>query len=209
MTIGEKIRTAREAKELTVDELSALSGVDNSLIDKYEANQMKPRYSTLNKLADALDVKPVELYNDETNKASCEAAAEEIFKDEITDYEPPYDLLHEFAEQLKYLRLCNIITQEQLAEEVGISVEEIAQYENGEAAPDIITLNSLASYFKVSTDYILGNSTFSKNDESFRKFAKSIEQLAELHTKGALSDDLYELCFNAVIAECAYDICVW
>lgn len=47
MIIGEKIRAAREAKVLTIGELSALSGVDNRLINKYEANHMKPRYSTL------------------------------------------------------------------------------------------------------------------------------------------------------------------
>ena len=64
MTIGEKIRAARNTKNLTVEELSARSGVDNKLIEKYEGNQIRPKYATLNKLADALDVKPVELYND-------------------------------------------------------------------------------------------------------------------------------------------------
>ena len=77
MTIGEKIRAAREAKGLTIDELSSISGVDNRHIGKYEENKMMPRYTTLNKLADALDVKITTLYNDEKDKAEGEAAAEE------------------------------------------------------------------------------------------------------------------------------------
>ncbi len=47
MTIGEKIRTARETRNLTVEALSTLSSVDDKLIVKYEDNQIKPRYSTL------------------------------------------------------------------------------------------------------------------------------------------------------------------
>ena len=77
MTIGEKIRAAREAKGLTIDELSSISGVDNRHIGKYEENKMMPRYTTLNKLADALDVKITTLYNDEKDKADSEAAAED------------------------------------------------------------------------------------------------------------------------------------
>lgn len=142
MTIGEKIRAARNAKNLTVEELSSRSGVDDKLIEKYEDNQIRPRYSTLNKLADALDVKPVELYNDNAEPLIL-TPSEELFGEEFPENEPTVDLLHKFAEQLKDLRLYNVISQEELAENIGVSADKIAQYEREEAAPDIITLNSL------------------------------------------------------------------
>lgn len=206
MTIGEKIRAARNAKNLTVEELSSRSGVDDKLIEKYEDNQIRPRYSTLNKLADALDVKPVELYNDNAEPLIL-TPSEELFGEEFPENEPTVDLLHKFVEQLKDLRLYNVISQEELAENIGVSADKIAQYEREEAAPDIITLNSLANYFKVSTDYILGKTSFSKNREDFQVLAKSIERLAELHVSGELSDELYTLCRDAVVTECAFEIC--
>ena len=206
MTIGEKIRAARNAKNLTVEELSSRSGVDDKLIEKYEDNQIRPRYSTLNKLADALDVKPVELYNDNAEPLIL-TPSEELFGEEFPENEPTVDLLHKFAEQLKDLRLYNVISQEELAENIGVSADKIAQYEREEAAPDIITLNSLANYFKVSTDYILGKTSFSKNREDFQVLAKSIERLAEFHVSGELSDELYTLCRDAVVTECAFEIC--
>lgn len=208
MTIGEKIKAARNAKNLTVEELSARSGVDNKLIEKYEDNQIRPKYATLNKLADALDVKPVELYNDKNDKANRNAAAE-LHGDETTESKLPFDLLHKFAEILKDLRMYGNVSQEELADSTGVSAEEIARIECEEAIPDIITLYNIAKHFGVSTDFILGKVSVSDRREGLQNFALSIEQLSELHTKEILCDDLYFLCRNAVIAESAMELCEW
>lgn len=208
MTIGEKIKAARKAKNLTVEELSARSGVDNRLIEKYEDNQIRPKYATLNKLADALDVKPVELYNDKNDKANRNAAAE-LHGDETTESKLPFDLLHKFAEILKDLRMYGNVSQEELADSTGVSAEEIARIECEEAIPDIITLYNIAKHFGVSTDFILGKASITDRREGLQNFALSIEQLSELHTKGILCDDLYVLCRDAVIAESAMELCEW
>ncbi len=204
MTIGEKIRAARNTKNLTVEELSARSGVDNKLIEKYEGNQIRPKYATLNKLADALDVKPVELYNDKNDKANRNTA-----EDVTAENKLPFDLLHKFAEILKDLRMYGDISLEELADSTGVPAEEIAKIEREEAIPDIITLYNIAKHFGVSTDFILGKVSVSDRREGLQNFAFSIEQLSELHTKGILCDDLYFLCRNAVIAESDMELCEW
>lgn len=204
MTIGEKIRAARNAKNLTIEELSARSGVDNKLIEKYEDNQIRPKYATLNKLADALDVKPVELYNDKNDKANRNTA-----EDVTAENKLPFDLLHKFAEILKDLRMYGDVSLEELADSTGVPAEEIAKIESEEAIPDIITLYNIAKHFGVSTDFILGKASVTDRRDGLQNFAFSIEQLAELHAKGILCDDLYFLCRDAVIAEGAMELCEW
>ena len=51
------------------------------------------------------------------------------------------------------------ITQQALADYLGISRQAYANYENGNRSPDYQTLKKLSSYFSVSVDYLLGNSS--------------------------------------------------
>lgn len=48
------------------------------------------------------------------------------------------------------------ITQEELAEEVGISRAAVARYESGEIEPKIKNLVAIATRLNVTTDYLLG-----------------------------------------------------
>ena len=50
------------------------------------------------------------------------------------------------------------VTQQALADYLGISRQAYANYENGNRSPDYQTLKKLSSYFSVSVDYLLGNS---------------------------------------------------
>ncbi|MED1602646.1 helix-turn-helix transcriptional regulator [Alkalihalophilus marmarensis] len=62
----------------------------------------------------------------------------------------------EFKDRLKYCRKERKVTQEKLAEKLGIKRPTYAKYETGENQPDIAMLNKLADFFDVSTDYLLG-----------------------------------------------------
>lgn len=62
-----------------------------------------------------------------------------------------------FSERLRNLRQGKHLSQVTLAEKVGISGQVISQYERGVTRPDYETLLSIADYFNVSTDYLLGN----------------------------------------------------
>lgn len=61
-----------------------------------------------------------------------------------------------FAQRLKVLRKERGITQQQLADGVGISKGGLSYYENAGRTPDISILERFADYFGVTTDYLLG-----------------------------------------------------
>ncbi len=61
-----------------------------------------------------------------------------------------------FGNVLKTLRETVHLTQKQMSEILGVSKSNISKYESGAVEPNIDTLKRYASYFKVSTDYLLG-----------------------------------------------------
>jgi len=58
------------------------------------------------------------------------------------------------------------ITQEVLAEELGISRSFLGDIERGRKSPNYEVLTKMANYFGVSTDYLLGNSPFKSDTEA-------------------------------------------
>lgn len=60
-----------------------------------------------------------------------------------------------FADNLQYLRRKNKITQEQLAEELGVSRQSVSKWETGEAYPETEKLIVLCEKFGVTLDGLL------------------------------------------------------
>lgn len=60
------------------------------------------------------------------------------------------------GQKIKELRTSLNMSQETLADELGISIKSIQRYETDKSKPDTYTLVKLATYFDVSADYILG-----------------------------------------------------
>ncbi len=65
--------------------------------------------------------------------------------------------------QIQALRKKQGITQETLAAEMGVTVGAVSKWENSITLPDILMLCSLADYFRVSADELLGR----KNQSTF------------------------------------------
>lgn len=61
MTVGEKIREIRLAKEMTQVDLAEKLGVTQSMIGQYERSKKPPKFDTILKIAEALEVEPGEL----------------------------------------------------------------------------------------------------------------------------------------------------
>ena len=61
-----------------------------------------------------------------------------------------------FGENLKRLRKEKELTQETLADFLGVSFQTISKWERGETYPDITTLPTIASFFNVTIDDLLG-----------------------------------------------------
>ena len=60
-----------------------------------------------------------------------------------------------FAEKLVKLRKSNGMSQEDLADKLGVSRQAISKWESMQSVPDLLNVLNISSLFKVSTDYLL------------------------------------------------------
>ncbi|ARV44598.1 HTH-type transcriptional regulator Xre [Bacillus inaquosorum] len=58
-------------------------------------------------------------------------------------------------------------TQEEIASHIGVSRARYSHYENGRSEPDYDTLQKLAEYFQVTTDYLLTGKDKTSEDDMF------------------------------------------
>ncbi|MDL2253851.1 helix-turn-helix domain-containing protein, partial [Ruminococcaceae bacterium OttesenSCG-928-I18] len=59
------------------------------------------------------------------------------------------------ADRIQYLRKTNGISQEELADKVGVSRQAVSKWESEQSLPDLEKINIMSDYFGVTTDYIL------------------------------------------------------
>lgn len=67
--------------------------------------------------------------------------------------------------KLRELRQQKGVTQKEVATAVGCTATVYSRYEREEREPDISTLCSLADYFKVSIDSLIGHTNKQKSEE--------------------------------------------
>lgn len=66
--------------------------------------------------------------------------------------------MSEFSKRLKKLRTDLKMTQDELAPELGISRSTLGMYETGKREPDFETLETIADFFNVDMNYLIGYS---------------------------------------------------
>ena len=99
----------------------------------------------------------------------------------------------EFGELIAELRQDRGLTQKQLGKILSVSTGTISNYENGVHYPDLEKLVTLADYFQVSTDYLLGRTGYSGavqqpqpqqlRDELLEQMMHNISHLSETRRK--------------------------
>ena len=67
-----------------------------------------------------------------------------------------------FAEKLKFLRKQASMSQEQLAEKLGVSRQAVTKWETDTGIPDIENIKSISSLFDISIDELLSNENASQ-----------------------------------------------
>ena len=82
---------------------------------------------------------------------------------------------------IKKLRLKNGITQETLANAIGVTPQAVSRWEGGGGYPDMGLLPALADFFAVSTDELLGYKQ-SEREEELAEIKKEMERLSEVGT---------------------------
>ena len=91
-----------------------------------------------------------------------------------------------FNEILKQLRNRDNLSQAELAQKLGVAKSTIGMYESGKREPDFETLESIADFFNVDMNFLLGrdgseNDHYYLNDET-RQIAQEAFENPELRT---------------------------
>ena len=60
------------------------------------------------------------------------------------------------ADRIQQLRKQKGISQEELADRVGVSRQAVSKWESAQSVPDLDKILLLSDYFEVTTDYLLG-----------------------------------------------------
>ncbi|MBQ8762646.1 MAG: helix-turn-helix transcriptional regulator [Clostridia bacterium] len=74
------------------------------------------------------------------------------------------------VKNLKKLRIEAGISQQQLADVIGVSQQSINKYENHSIEPDISIIIAIAEYFNTSVDYLVGNTDIIRKYEALYTF---------------------------------------
>lgn len=80
------------------------------------------------------------------------------------------------VKNLKKLRNEKKVTQQQLAEKIGVSQQSVNKYENHNVEPDIETLIKIAEYFHTSVDYLIGNTELERVIENVEKYDLNFDE---------------------------------
>ncbi len=104
-----------------------------------------------------------------------------------------------FEEKLTQLRKARGITQEQLAEQLGVSRQAVSRWESGDSTPDMLNLVGICRYFGVSSDYLI-NDDFS-SDEDIPVVRQKNEELSNVKGRSKTNHLVSAICF-AIAALC-------
>ncbi|EGT3735772.1 XRE family transcriptional regulator [Clostridioides difficile] len=67
------------------------------------------------------------------------------------------------------------LSREELSNKINISYSALSKYETNNRFPDKVTLNKIADFFDVSTDYLLGRNKNISNEED-----KEVKELVDI-----------------------------
>ena len=77
------------------------------------------------------------------------------------------------GETIKKLRKEREITQEEFAEVLGVSCQSVSRWENSSCYPDIELIPTIASFFGISTDKLMGIDEITEK-ENIEKYAETV-----------------------------------
>ena len=90
------------------------------------------------------------------------------------------------GENIKKFRAKRGLTQEQLADVLGVSAQAVSRWESAATYPDITLLPAIAGYFEITLDELMGMEDY-KNEEHLKRL---IAKLDENGNRGAIYDNI-------------------
>ena len=95
---------------------------------------------------------------------------------------------HSIGKTIKDLRKSRGLTQEELAEKIGVTAQAISKWENESGMPDLSQIVPLAHVFGVSTDILLGTGDIKKIDDVSEILQRAQKKLTFPLTVECLTD---------------------
>lgn len=140
-TFIERLKELREKSGLTQKQVAEHLDITQSAYAQWETGRINPKKETIQKFADLFNVSYDYLWNGISEPQTTNAIIETNSGT--------------FPERLRQLRTEADLTQQQLADIVGTTQQNIAFWETGRQRPKQPSLIKLANYFNVSIDYLL------------------------------------------------------
>lgn len=92
-----------------------------------------------------------------------------VKKNSYDDYNSP------FATRLRLLMDSQGVNQQKLADAIGVTRQAVSAYSLGISLPDIEKFEKIASYFNVSTEYLLGRTEVKRADITKQGISKALQ----------------------------------
>lgn len=91
------------------------------------------------------------------------------------------------VKNLKFLRESYGISQQKLADAVGMSQQSINKYENHQTQPDLETLILIADFFHTSVDFLIGHAEAQAESEGVPIYRLNAEEIRLINQYRQLS----------------------
>lgn len=176
MTIGQKIKELRKQLDMSVDDLASKLGKNRATIYRYERGDIENLpLDVLEPLANALETTPGYLMGWEDSPKKKEPST----IDEIT-----------MGDVFKALRIGSNLSIEEFSHEIGLSAEDINNYEAGKTPIPVNIINLVADFFGISISELIKAhrkdndrtpSGFEMKKERFERFKVWNKEFGQIH----------------------------
>ena len=89
-----------------------------------------------------------------------------------------------FSQNLQKLRASKNISQEQLADKIGVSRQSVSAWESGKSSPELEKLVAISNLFNVSLDELTGEISTKKIDFDKEDYNKTYRKIAIIRSLG-------------------------
>lgn len=82
-------------------------------------------------------------------------------------------------EQIAFLRKAKNVTQEEMAQSLGVTNQSVSKWESAQCCPDIQLLPAIADYFDVSVDELIGHKDAARANNLILQVRSAINELSQ------------------------------
>ena len=161
-TTAKRLKEGMELRGLKQSDMVERTGISKGALSSYLSGRYVPKQNNIYLLAKALNV----------NEAWLMGADVPMEKEGRTK-------MAAFKDMLKYLRNREGLSQAELASKLGLGTSTISMYEVGKREPDFETLESIADFFNVDMNFLLGKNDSENKILLTKRDTRDIEKILD------------------------------